>query len=153
MQVWFKDRMVGEARVPAPQPGARMIRMATMGERLPTRTVMKQDYRSETAMETIGLPLDVRSLVIDELTIFQDGPGAVGEILAQHGVRREECEVFVDHMRNAQIYQFKIIRANLQLLEEIFDMPWFEPADGERDPIFYEQLRAYSPNYIGTERI
>lgn len=138
MQVWFKNRKVGEAHVPSPHPGAREIRMATLNERSLLRPATKPgEMLPEPVVHQIVLPLDVRRFVVDQLTIYQEGPGVVGMIMADNGVQPHECEVFTDHNRDAKVYQFKIIRANLQLLEEIFDMDWFEPADGERDPEYF----------------
>lgn len=140
MQVWFKNRKVGEASVPSPTPGMRKIRMMTLRPPSPTGYRSSIDPPLPIKAEEILLPLDVARFSITSEDLLRGGNGYVGMVMEQHGVRSHECESWIDHNRDVTIYQYKIIRVTLSLLEEIFDYDWFEPVDGERDPLFDQDL-------------
>lgn len=139
MQVWFKDRRIGEARVPSPHPAQRAIRMQVRDDEhdLPVYSPASKPGDDLTFLDAsvreIILPLDVVSFRISDLDIKRNGEGYEHHMLSRFGVSRSECEVTIDHNRFEKVYRYRIIRATLPLLEEIFDMDWFEPADGMPD--------------------
>ncbi|SOC90021.1 hypothetical protein SAMN05216358_0037 [Rhizobium sp. AN5] len=140
MQVWFKNRKVGDAKVGTPSPGMREIRMNIPVVPASTGYRSAVDPAPPLRVERIALPLDVIRVSIDNLQIKNEGEGFVDAALARYDVRRSDCEEFTDFQWDATVFQYKIIRVTLSLLEEIFDYDWFEPADGERDPLFYQDL-------------
>ncbi len=150
MQVWFKNRLVGEAKVGRPSPGMREIKMYTVNDRPLLRPATSMSDLPAPDMDLLRLPLDTMNFEVSDKDLMIHGDQFVFKALAERGVSEVDCDIIQSYNRCSKIYRYKIIRVTLSLLETIFDMPWFEPDDGEFDPIYRQSMNHMIAHSIST---
>lgn len=126
MQVWVKDRYVGELneRLAKPENGRGYVFKRVTFElpqsvgRLPRQSVLDGD---------LDVRVGTRQFMVSDFDRAQMTPGALEAML-------KEYRVPVDHHRHmrydkhAEIYSWRAFNLTIDLYEQVFDLDAFEPA-------------------------
>jgi hypothetical protein len=137
MQVYLGNRRVGEAKV-SPRPGQREFRIAIAPE---VSFAAPGALPTFEAVRELRLSIEWAHFRIDNLHLAEYGPEFEAEVFKKHGVSKEECEVIENFAQDCKDYRYRVLQVDKDQLEEIFDMDWFEPADGPPDREYMERRR------------
>jgi hypothetical protein len=134
MQVWLKNRIVGEANL-SPRPGAREIVVNIMDDPLPSFSA-RLDASTPCPFPTVErlvLRMGKRAVSIEDREACMGGPDAVAHILRLNKVDPATVEKTENNNLCTTTYSWNVIVVDVDLLDRIFDMDWFTPADSEPD--------------------